>query len=476
MKNVLHGVSFTVVALMLTAVNPQRASAQDVNVTGSRPSAPPVERWRENYQFLADPAKRTDFWDPIRSIELGDGVRLQLGGEYRLDYEGFLRNPAFGLSGLKADNYIQQRAMLHADLRLSSSLRVFAQLADTRTWSKQQAFGAADQSRTDIQQLFADATIPTGGNERLTVRVGRQEFGFGAQRLVTVREAPNVRQSFDGGRADYYGTGWNASAFYARPVKVGLSSFDDQADDTIQLWGTYGTVSLYRDGQTATVSSDLYAMGYTNDVARWASGTGGERRYTVGTRLFGSYGGFDANWEFAYQFGDFGRSDIRAYAVATDTGYTMAELPWKPRLGLRFDQASGDQNRTDNTLNSFRPLFGRNGFYTDAGLTTLSNLVAFGPTARVSPLPSLTVQGEILLLRRESGADAVYTAGPRAVAGTTANRSDDIAHVYKFDLAWKATDNLTVAAQYAFYDAGDAIRLAGGHDVSYVTARAGYRF
>jgi hypothetical protein len=54
--------------------------------------------------------------------------------------------------------------------------------------------------------------------------------------------------------------------------------------------------------------------------------TGQEQRETIGTRLWGTTEHCDYNNEFTFQFGNFGSSDIRAWAVSTDTGYRTTQL------------------------------------------------------------------------------------------------------------------------------------------------------
>src|SRR5688572_28696688 len=60
--------------------------------TGSGPPPPytPV-RYNEDYSYLKDPDKRTDFFDPIKYIPLNESgdVYLSLGGQFRERYEYF---------------------------------------------------------------------------------------------------------------------------------------------------------------------------------------------------------------------------------------------------------------------------------------------------------------------------------------------------------------------------------------------------
>jgi hypothetical protein len=61
----------------------------------------------------------------------------------------------------------------------------------------------------------------------------------------------------------------------------------------------------------------------------------------MGTRVWGQAAAWDYDTEGIFQFGDFGSGDIRAWSVASNTGYTLASLWGQPRLGLQADFASG---------------------------------------------------------------------------------------------------------------------------------------
>ena len=94
-----------------------------------------------------------------------------------------------------------------------------------------------------MQQGFFDLSGALTDDTRLTVRGGRQEISFGSSRLVSVRESPNVRRSFDGARAFVAGDGFRIDAFAVHPVELREDIFDDRSDEQIALWGAYGTIT-----------------------------------------------------------------------------------------------------------------------------------------------------------------------------------------------------------------------------------------
>lgn len=441
----------------------------------SRPLRPGAPRWLENYRFLADPQQRTDPWDRIRYLPFGQSSWLQIGGEARLRVDGFINNPGFGLRGVDSDTFYEERALIHGDAHLfDDRMRVYVELGDTRAQGKKTPYTTIERTGTELHQAFVDANL-TLGDGRLTLRGGRQELSFGAQRLVTVRDAPNVRLVFDGVRAIYQHGMVQTHVFAARPVINAPDNFSDHRNHAALFYGVYSTIGL--DGAVAAPATgvDLYAFGRERDQASFDGIVGRERRYTTGTRLFGKRAGFDWDVELAYQFGTLGPADIRAYAFASDSGYTFDQR-WKPRLGLRLDVASGDSRTGDDRAGTFDPLYPRNGFYGDASLAALANLRLYGPSFRLQPMPALTLNAELLRMTRQDTGGAAFTPGPAPVPGTLASETRNLGNMYKLDAQWLATTNITVTGEYIRYDVAGALRQAGAGDVDYYEMRIGYRF
>src|SRR6185436_9737650 len=113
---------------------------------------------------------------------------------------------------------------------------------------------------------------------------------------------------------------------------------------------------------------DLYLLGLRRDDAEFDQGTHNERRRSIGTRIFGTPGAWDYNFELVYQWGSFGPGDIEAWTVASDTGYTLEGIPTQPRLGLRAAITSGDHDRTDSKLQTFNPLFPKGAYFGESAL------------------------------------------------------------------------------------------------------------
>ncbi|HEY2950946.1 MAG TPA: alginate export family protein, partial [Verrucomicrobiae bacterium] len=310
-----------------------------------------LSRQDEDWSAWRERASRTDFFDRVKFIPLDRDASawLTLGGEARERYEYF-RNANWGRGPQDHDGYFLHRFMVHADAHAGETFRFFAQFKSGLEDGRHGGPRPVDRDDFDVHQLFADVGVPWADERSLTLRVGRQELTFGSQRLVSVRESPNVRQSFDGVRARLRWEGWQFDTFATRPVETKPGAFDDGPDSHTKFWGFYGVAPFKL---VPGAKADFYYLGLERDSAQFDQGNARELRHSIGTRLWGSAAGWDWNFEFVYQFGEFGDGDISAWTAASDTGFSFAQIPWSPRIGLKADVTSGDRNPNDHDLETF---------------------------------------------------------------------------------------------------------------------------
>ncbi|MEX0292291.1 alginate export family protein [Pseudomonas putida] len=433
----------------------------------SRPGRPGAPRWVEDYRFLDAPAKASDPFDGVRYHRLSESAWLQLGAEARYRADVF-NKPFFGLRGLNDDSYLMQRLQAHADLHLfDDAVRTFVQVENTRAFGKD-LYSPNDESRNEVRQAFVDFNHDFAQG-RYTTRIGRQEMGLGDQAWVTYRDSPNIRLSFDGVRASLnLKDGRKLDAFAFRPLKTGEDSWDDGSNNAVKFYGLYGTLPL-----TAAWNIDLFAFGLETDDRSLAGEAGDEQRYTFGTRVFGRQQALDWSWNLAGQTGHLGNASIRAWALSSDTGYTFAHA-WQPRLGMRIDAASGDRELGDGKVNTFDPLFPRNGVYGEASLTTLSNIIVVGPTFGFSPWRTLRFEPGVFEVWKQRAEDGVYMPGMSLLANTRGT-GRHVGTIYRANTRWLATPNLTLDVDLKYYDVSSAIKDAGGEDSSFISLRATFR-
>ena len=477
-------------AAIVIACVPRISHAQ--TPTPSRPASDP-ERYDEDWSFLRDPSKRTDFFDPIKWIRLGkDGSWfLTLGGELRERFQD-VHNQEFGLTTPARDRHGYHRIFLLADTHLGPHFRTFVELASGEIVGATTDPSPAEQDPLDVLQAFADLVLPVRSSGDVTLRGVRQEMTLGSGRLVSFRETPNVRRAFDGARAFWTVKGRRLDAFVVQPVNPRLHVFDDISDRTQLFWGVYATGPV---SAVKGMSLDLYYLGLDRKDASFAQGFGRERRHTIGARLFGKRTGFDwheardfhrrgrtdndfsFDWdvEGTFQFGSFATYKIRAWMISSDWGYTLAEAHFSPRLGLKADALSGDRNLQDNRLGTFNPFYPALQYYSQVGLFAPANLLNLQPNITLDLTHDASVHVAWSSLWRESTADAFYQPAVEPVLGT-ATSERHIGQEASANLGWQANVHLTITATYAHFAPGGSVRKVGGRSGDYLLALGQFRF
>jgi alginate export protein len=470
----LHCQSLCICGIIVIMMTVSAAPATAETGTSLQPPPYRLNRADEDYRYLADPARRSDLWDPLKYVSFNEAGSwyLSLGGEARERYEYF-NNPNWG-SGPPGSGYLLQRYFLHGDLRMGEHTRFFAQfqssLEDGRTGGPR----PTDEDELDVHQLFLDLKFDLTAESAFTLRSGRQELAYGSQRLIAVREGPNVRQSFDGFRVIYRRGDIQIDGFATKPAQTNRYVFDDGPDNTKALWGTYAVLPF---PLLPKANIDLYYIGLFRRKASFDQGSARETRHSVGTRLWRTEPPLDYNFEALYQWGSFGNGDIRAWTVASDTGYTLAPLPLRPRLGLRADIASGDEDPANPDLESFNPLFPKGAYFSEAGLIGPVNFIDLNPCLDLHLADHVTLIFDWDFFWRESTRDGLYNNAVALVRSGKGSGASYIGSMPQAQLFWDVDRHLTLVGIYGHFFAGRFLRESGpGEDVDYVTTWLSYRF
>ena len=446
----------------------------------SQPNPPPLTpaRYNEDYSYLADPNARSGaWWEPLKYIPTENGERdvyLTLGGEIRVRYESYDNNN-WGQGPADDDGYLWYRALTSADMHLGQHVRLFGELIGAWEEGKQPFATPVDETDVDLLQGFADVTLPLGDEDTsLTIRPGRQLLSYGSERLISVRYGPNVLRTFDAAKAFVDGDGWRVDGFYGRPVEPGLDDFDDKSHDEPESWALYGTADLPIGGASGV---DLYYIGYDNDLAVFNQGSGPEERHTIGARLFGRAQGWDWDWEAMYQFGEFGNGDISAWSVASSTGYTFAELPLSPRLGLKANIISGDDDPDDPDLQTFNPMFPKGKYFGELTLLGPENLMNLHSTLDLHLGDGWSLGGAAVWYWRESTDDGIYDLGGNLVRGDGGSDERFIGTQAEVVLTYEFNRNLNAMASYSRFYPGAFIDDTGpSKTVDFVGAEINLQF
>lgn len=442
-------------------------------VAASNP-LPKVLRYDDDCRYLVDPSRHDDLWDPIKFIPLTalKESYLTIGGEWRERFESY-ENPTFGLHGVDDDRYLLQRFLLNADLHLGEDFRTFVQLGSYQQFGRQGGPLPTDEDDLDLQQGFLEAKVGLDAGTQLGARAGRQEIILGSGRLVTMREGPNIRRSFDGLRTMFRAGDLRLDGLLVRTVEINNGIFDDKTDPDQSLWGLYAVMPF---PGISGAHLDLYYLGLETDTSVYAAGVGGETRHSLGTRFWGVFGPLDYNLEALYQLGSFDGSDIRAWGASSDIGVSFADFWLRPRLGLKADAESGDSNLADHQLETFNPLFPNHAYFSEAALAAPVNSLDVHPNVTFWPLEGLSVNLGVDFFWRENTDDAIYSASLTPIAGTAGGNDRYIGSLITAHGQWHLDRHVELNLDYTHFNAGATVTQAGGTDVDFFMFSAAYRF
>jgi len=134
----LRVLRFAALAALTFAAPALTARAQPLDASPDAGEPPDYQKLRydEDYAYLADASRRSDFWDPLKYIPLSDSgdVYLSFGGEGRWRYERY-HDYQWDPDSPDDDGYLLQRFLLSADLHVGAWFRAFAQLQSSlETW------------------------------------------------------------------------------------------------------------------------------------------------------------------------------------------------------------------------------------------------------------------------------------------------------------------------------------------------------
>jgi hypothetical protein len=430
------------------------------------PPGPPPDRARpplnpfpaeQNWSFLADPAKRTDFFDPAKYIRFDSdpSLSLSLGFEYRIEYEYF-DNWMFGAGPQDHNGYVMNRVMPHFDFHAGKDARLFSEFKFDYTNGRNGGpRPGIDEDRGDVHQAFLEIGSHVSSPQGISLRSGRQEVVLGTGRLLDNNEGPNVKLSFDGFRAIAEGRRARLDLFAMRPVEDNPGWFNDVPNHAQSVWGTYLTVParIVSHGE-----ADLYYIGLDTKSVTYNRGTGHELRHTIGTRVFRPIGkGLDYNWEPNYQWGSFGNNSIRAWSVSAESGFTFDRLSFHPRPLLRADVYSGDSHSANQPLGTFNSLFPRGAYFTPKATPFLGpqNLIDVHPVLQFQLKPNVTGAFAWNWYWRESAHDGIYAFGSGAVIDPAdASHARYLGAQGDLEIRWAPMPHTIVAFNFAGFQPG----------------------
>ena len=300
-------------------------------------------------------------------------------------------------SGSKAnDFFIQQWARVGLGYDPSPDVNFYVELQDSVTWggsgNPTNALQGGDasnhhcavlrpgQCRLGLRAAYG-LIRNLGGIDGLGVKVGRQYLVFGNQRLFGHFDWANTGYSHDGIMLSYATPAFDTKLGWFRHSETDLGQADPGGSLTPNLLTCTSAPSTQSCNSTLAqhatdAGSDVdmvvfynqlrslpnmvvepYYVLYSNRLpeqanpGQYLAKSSSQLRHMVGLRFEVRHGNWDILHETAYQFGHIADGfsgdnqrnlRINAWASGTSLGHTWYQHPWKPRVAMGFDYASGD--------------------------------------------------------------------------------------------------------------------------------------
>jgi len=325
-----------------------------------------------------------------------------------LQYRGRVESPR-GLSvtrGGTDDTYYLNRVRLDASIVVAPWLRVVGQVQDAMVLKYD--VGAAPTTMANAWDLRLGYVALERGVRGPFVRVGRQDLGYGGQRLIASPDWGNTNRTFDAVRAGWADPRFRVEWFGAVPVTIVQGGFDVRSP-TERISGA--VVTLPRVIPKGTLES--YALLKTVTAVTSELGVRGRAStYTIGSRAAGVLsGGFDYALEAAVQRGDRAGDAISAWAGSYVFGWNVRASGMRPRLTLEFDHASGDANAKDGRIGTFDQLYPSNhAKYGLADQIGWKNMRVLRTGLDVTPTPKFKLKADVSRLWLATIGDAFYAS------------------------------------------------------------------
>ncbi len=387
------------------------ALGSDTSITpiGGPASSPPVET--SAYEF---PALR-----PTGMLNDQLPNWLQFGFEERFRFEG---PSGTGFKPGNNDQYFLNRIRLGMIIRPTSWFRIVSQFQDARPFFETPPIGPPNENKVNLKLAYAEFGNPE--TAPISVRVGRQEIDYN-NTLIANSEWRNQARSYDAVVTNVHVDRFRLGIFAASVV----SPLDDELINHHQegnnIYGLYGGIDRVLP-HSAIEPFVLWRVAPSVAVETPGKSTTGRlSEEAYGFRIRGKeISNFDYRIESVSEAGSAGSNPIRAWGTTDGAGYRISAVPWRPRLFLGYDYASGDKNSTDRVRNTFDTMYptahDRFGISDQFGW---QNIQAGRGGITVAPHNRFTVTGQYLDFWLASATDAVYSTSGGAIVRDATGRS-----------------------------------------------------
>lgn len=404
----------------------------------------------------------------IKRIDLGNDIKLDLGGEYRMRYHSENNN---GRRRLGEDNtYFLSRLRAYGNLEINKHVRVYGELMDAAIIDEDLPRAGSDVNRHDLLNGFVDLNFDVLGAD-LFIRAGRQEMTFGQRRNIAVNNWVNTRRAFDGVRAAIKKENFTLNLFSVNPRTI-LPNNADPTNDNQDFDGG----SIQYNIPNHEIEAYTYRLGQDNPLRTTY------KIYTIGARYKGQIDNIMLEAEGAIQRGDFGTGDQRAEFFVFGIGHKFKNIAWQPTIWAHYDYHSGDSNPTDGVNGNYYQLFpAAHAWLGLIDFTARQNLKALRIRATANPTKKLTIDTQLHKFNLADSRGAFFNASRVNVRqDVTGLSGTDIGMEFDVTASYKILQRADILVGYSrfwggnFIDATNPAGVSSNADFLYTHLRVNF--
>lgn len=408
------------------------------------------------------------FFDGRLTVDVQEKARAEIR-ENNFDFNSDVNGP-------QDASWLLNRFRLGIGYSVTPWFKLYVQGQDVREigGSRPNEIGVsgAEGDDTDILKAYVQLGDLKKGP---SATIGRQFLAYGDQRLVGPLEWLNTARTFDAIKLRYAAPSWALDVFTSSPVNFKSHEWNKSnfLDDDDVLNDIFSGIYLSTQWVPINTTTDFYVFHKMDDgAANFGPKLGDTNFLTFGTLWKGDpkkLGGFDYETEMALQTGDVNGRDLTAFAGHWGVGYNWLKHSWKPRIGIQYNYATGDQDPADGDIETFQNLYPTNhlfyGYMDTTGWVNMHNPqlnISFSPTAKMK------VMLDYHLYWNASNDDAWRrvngVTGVRPVNAAARNASSFRGQEFDVTAMYKFNPHVALQAGYSLFLAGDYLSDTGADD------------
>jgi hypothetical protein len=380
--------------------------------------------------------------DSLKQMDVCCCGKLDIGGQWRLRYHHEIGMNKGAQRFLDTrDDFLLNRLRLYANYQMNEDVRFYVEGIYADSYFESRPPRNIEVNEGDFLNYFVDLKLA----DDWTVRAGREQLLYGAERLVSPLDWANTMRTFEGIKLMWRPTDWSVDFFYTNLVPP-LPYELDRVDYNQRLYGAWATYNGLCD---ATI--DLYQLGHDNQQVDSSLSL-----QTTGARLYGKTDEYLYELQGGYQYGD----ALGVNTGSQSAGFVTAGLGknlqacWDPTLWVYFDYASED-------FNQLFPLSHKYFGYIDA--VQRSNIVS--PNVLLTAKPNEKISLLLWYYYFLSASD-----GPVLSIGGTPNQNTDrdFGQELDFTVKYQCAPRSDLLAGYSHFWRGEKILNPSDADFVYV--------